>query len=247
MAEKTPSSRGLRLNILLLRISRNWVRIVIIFLAIYVSLPIVAPTLMAAGLSGPGRALYTIYSPFCHQFGFRSFYLFGDQPVYPRAIAGSNWRPYEDYIAGVEQFSQFTPADEFTLDWTLANKNYPGNEEMGYKTALCERDMFIYFALFVGAVLYSRPYIRRRLRPVPIWLYILLGVMPIAIDGFSQLLGYPPFEIWAPRETLPIFRVVTGFLFGIMTAWLGFPYIDSAMQDTKNEIEHKLATRGIEV
>ncbi|MEQ8672679.1 MAG: DUF2085 domain-containing protein [Aggregatilineales bacterium] len=247
MAEKAPSAFGLRLNIWLLRISRNWIRVVTVFLAIYVSLPVVAPTLMAAGLTGPGRALYTIYSPFCHQFGFRSFYLFGDQPVYPREIAGSDWTPYEAYTNEVDEFSSFSQNDEFTLDWTLAHKNYPGNDQMGYKTALCERDMFIYFALFIGAVLYSRPAVRRRLRPLPIWLYVILGVLPIAIDGFSQLLGYPPFELWAPRETLPVFRVVTGFLFGIMTAWLGFPYINSAMQDTQHEIEHKLRGRGIDV
>lgn len=240
-------STGLRLNIWLLRLSRNWLRVVTVVLAIYVALPWIAPALMRAGLDGPGRALYTLYSPFCHQFGFRSFYLFGEQPVYPREIAGSDWEPYETYIEGVPEFSEFTEIDEFTLDWTLAHKNYLGNDMMGYKTTLCERDIAIYTAIFGFALIYNRPNIRRRLRPLPLWLYAFLGLGPIGIDGFSQLLGYPPFSLWDPRETLPIFRVVTGTIFGLMTAWLGFPYLQMAMKDTQYEIEAKLQSRGIDI
>ena len=86
---------------------------------------------------------------------------------------------------------------------------------------------------------------RRRLRPVPLWLYFILGVAPIGIDGFSQLLGYPPFNIWEPRETLPFFRVLTGIFFGAMTGWLGFAYIEQSMQDARREIEAKLTAAGI--
>ena len=247
MATTNKRSMRIRLNILALRFSRNWLRIVTGFLAIYVALPIIAPALMNFGLEGVGRNIYTLYSPFCHQFGFRSFYLFGDQPVYPRESTGSGWDSYESYVEGIEDFVEFTAEDEFTLEWSLAHKFYYGNDTMGYKTGLCERDMFIYGALLMGAILYNVPKIRRRLRPVPLWLYALLGLSPIAIDGFSQLLGYPPFEFWAPRETLPEFRVITGFLFGIMTAWLGLPYINSSMQETEVEIGQKLQQANIDI
>ncbi len=36
----------------------------------------------------PANVIYAIYKPLCHQFGFRSFFLFGEQPYYPLKEAG---------------------------------------------------------------------------------------------------------------------------------------------------------------
>ena len=69
--------------------------------------------------------------------------------------------------------------------------------------------------------------------------------LAIGIDGFSQLLGYPPFNLWPPRETLPAFRVITGALFGIMNAWLALPYLEQSFRTTREQIEFKLARVGI--
>lgn len=243
-----PSDRSLarRLNFGMLGLARHWQRVLLVVLGIFVTLPWVAPTLMAAGLEGPGRALYTLYAPFCHQFPFRSFFLFGDQPVYPRANVPSGWQPYEVYEAREETFAPFTPADAFTsLEWTFAQKGFAGNAEMGFKTTLCERDLAIYTGLFAFTLVYGHPVVRRRLRPAPIWLFILLGLGPIGIDGFSQLLGYPPFEFWPARETLPEFRVLTGTIFGLMIGWLALPYIEEGMQETQAELEGKLRKAGL--
>ena len=243
--QKGNNSLAVRINMWTLKLARNWLKILIGILAIWVSLPFIAPTLMHLGAEQPARTIYTIYAPFCHQFPFRSFFLFGEQPVYPRANTGSGWTPYEDYIVGLSEFSEFTPEDDFTLDWTLTNKFFYGNEQLGYKVTLCERDIFIYIAIFTGAIIYSVPVVRRRLRPVPLWLYVILGIMPIGIDGFSQLFGYPPFEFWPPRETLPEFRVLTGALFGLMNAWLGLPYLERSFKETQYNLEHKLKQAGL--
>jgi uncharacterized membrane protein len=226
MTQSTQTSNkrfAVGLNKFLLRLTRNWLKIALALVGLYATLPFVAPTLMHLGITGPARVLYTLYSPFCHQFAFRSVFLFGEQPFYPRANTGTELRPYEAYVA------------------------FLGNEQMGYKTTLCARDVSIYLALFAGIVLYSLPIVRRRLRPVPIWLYVLLGLGPIGIDGFSQLLGYPPFNLWPPRETLPVFRIVTGALFGFMNAWLGLPYLEMSIQETREQLEAKFARAGIEV
>lgn len=258
-------SLGLRLNILTLRIARNWVRLAAIVVGLYASLPVITPVLMEAGLTGPGRLLYTLYSPFCHQFAFRSLFLFGAQPAYPRAITGTSERPFEAYVIDDPQFlesysywySSFNdgePApvptlDDLTLRFTpwyqFAARDFVGNADMGYKMTLCARDTAIYGAIFIGTLLYLHPIVRRRLRPVPIWLYLFLGLGPIGIDGFSQLLGYPPFNLWPPRETLPAFRVITGALFGIMNAWLALPYLEQSFRTTREQIEFKLARVGI--
>ena len=265
MTEPTANRRTfkLRANIFVLRGSRHWLRIALIVIGLYASLPFVAPTLMHFGATGPAQVLYTLYSPFCHQFAFRSFFLFGEQPAYPRAAAGTSLKPFESYIQNSPEFEAalapflgigraplteqtFDPF-QFTPQLQFAARAFLGDPQMGYKLTLCERDISIYLAMFTGGLLYSLPYVRRRLRPVPIWLYVLLGLGPIGLDGFSQLLGYPPFNLWAPRETTPIFRVVTGVLFGFMNAWLAFPYLELSMRETRQQLEAKLARIGIHV
>jgi len=252
---KQENTRALRLNLILLRFTKHWLIVALTILGIYVALPFVAPTLMKLGLEGPARAIYFVYGPFCHQFAFRSFFLYGEQVVYPRYNTPSNLTPFETYVQNLPEFApdrlvnvagRMMPVGnlkEFTPGFQFAAREFVGNEQMGYKVTLCERDITIYSAMFVGGLIYSRPAIRRRLRPAPIWLYVILGLAPIAIDGFSQLLGYPPFNMWPPRETLPLFRVLTGLLFGLMNVWLGFPYLELSMRDTRRDIQAKLARR----
>ena len=256
-------SPGLRFNIWLLKFTRNWLRVVLFLLGLYIALPFAAPTLMKLGVTGPARAIYFLYSPFCHQFAFRSFFLFGEQPVYPRANTGSDWQSFESYALESPEFLghyrywytsvtgqpiqaiTYDELAEFTPWLQFAAREFRGNEQMGYKVTLCERDIFIYTAMFVGGLGYAR--VRRRLRPIPFWLYLLLGIVPIGLDGFSQLLGYPPFAFWPPRETLPVFRVVTGALFGFMNVWLGFPYMEQSMAETRQQITDKLTRAGIHI
>ncbi len=250
---KTERSTALRLNLATLWVTEHWLRVALIIIGLYAALPFVAPTLMKLGVSGPANFLYTLYSPFCHQFAFRSFFLYGEQPAYPRYNTGSPLVPFETYARELPEFApdrilplfgQVGDIYAFTPGYQGASREFIGNEQMGYKTTLCARDVAIYTALFIGGLIYTR--IRKRLRPVPIWLYALLGIMPIAIDGFSQLLGYPPFTLWPPRETVPAFRVLTGALFGLMNAWLGLPYVELSMRDTRAQILQKLARAGIQ-
>jgi uncharacterized membrane protein len=253
-------SWGLRANLALLAFSRRWLDFATVVIAIYVALPFAAPTLMHLGLRGPGEAIYTLYSPFCHQFGFRSFFLFGEQAVYPRENTGTDLRPFEDYAIEDAEFRQrfadyarISPElvtrdllNPFTVPLQFASRDFRGNATMGYKVTLCERDIFIYLAVLVGAIGFR--FVRRRLRPVPLVIYVILGLGPIGIDGFSQLFGYPPFSdwlsLWPARETLPLFRVVTGTIFGLMNVWLGFPYLEISFNETRQQIESKLRSAG---
>ena len=235
-------------------IARRWLWIVMTLLGLYISLPWVAPVLAKVGLSGPANLIYTIYSPFCHQFAFRSPFLFGEQAFYPRSAARTGYKSFEEYAIGAPAFleqyvywSAFyygeapsrTPSVETLEDFSVAQqfaaRHFIGDETFGYKTSLCARDLAIYSAMFVGGLIYSR--FRWRIKPLPFLLYIFVGLGPIALDGFSQLLSYPPFQLWPVRETEPIFRLVTGGLFGLTSAWLGFPHIERSMQDILEGIE----------
>ena len=262
----TRKTFALRANQWLLGFTQHWLRYVLLFFGLYVFFAFLTPAMMHFGLTAPARVLYTLYSPFCHQFAFRSLFLFGDQPAYPRAITGTSGSPFEafaahnsDYLSSYDYWYRQTyggaapeaPTEQsLAIEWSVpfqfAARDFLGSQQMGYKVTLCLRDISIYTFIFVGGLIYSRPSIRRRLRPAPLWLYGLLGLAPIAIDGLSQMLGYPPFNLWYPRETLPVFRVLTGGLFGLMSAWLAFPYLELSMRETREQIEAKLARAGIQ-
>ncbi len=249
---KLVKQAAFRVKRLLLVVARNWLRILLSLLFVYSSLPWVAPSLAKLGLAGAADLIYTLYSPFCHQFAFRSVFVFGEQAFYPRAEAGSDYLPFEEFAAHSDafqrQFSHWSAfyygnaaagtaeaLQEFSVAQQIAARHFIGDETFGYKTSLCARDLAIYTMLFAGGLIYSR--YRWRIRPLPIWLYVFVGLGPVGIDGLSQLLSYPPFEFWQVRETAPIFRIITGGLFGLMSAWLGFPYFERSMQDLIESLE----------
>lgn len=246
------------------RLQRRWAEIAVTFLFIYVMLPFVAPTLMKLGATGPGNALYTLYSPLCHQFAFRSMFLYGEQTFYPREAAEyDNLQSFDEraaqsptFIAIYEERRRnelrslsadiannysFDPSELAVWDATmqLSARRFRGDDAMGYKVALCARDIAIYAAMVVGGIAFL--FVRKRLRPVPLLLYALLGLGPIGLDGFSQLLGYAPFEFWPVRESPPELRVITGAIFGLMNVWLAFPYLERSFNESAAEMEATIA------
>jgi hypothetical protein len=66
-------------------ISRHWVLVFGLLFGVYVLAPLLAPTLMAAGLAFPGRVIYFVYSFLCHQLPERSYFLFGPKISYSLA------------------------------------------------------------------------------------------------------------------------------------------------------------------
>lgn len=248
---RSPGRIRRRIGQMLLSVAQKWLGIALTILALYISLPWLAPTLAKLGARSAADAIYTIYSPFCHQFAFRSPFVYGEQPFYPRAAAGAGLGSFEDFAANSDAFqaeyrywaSRFgadsqASADDlaiFSPTQQLAARHFIGDETFGYKTSLCARDLAIYTLLFVGGLVYRR--FRWRIRPLPLWLFVLAGLLPIALDGGSQLLSYPPFELWSPRESAPFLRIVTGGFFGLMCAWLGFPHIERSMHDLVMQLE----------
>jgi uncharacterized membrane protein len=212
---------------------------------------------MNAGLTGPARVIYTIYSPMCHQMAQRSFFLFGEQPVYPRELAGTDYTPIEVYLEGVPEFEGVSPNN--WASFFGAARSFLGNEEMGYKTALCQRDMGIYGAVLVGGLLYGLLRRRYNVKPLPILLFIILGMGPIGLDGFSQLISYwvTPLdgstysgiagffqELLPLRESPPWLRTITGIWFGLTLVWLAYPHVESGMKDSENNLGEKLRRVG---
>jgi uncharacterized membrane protein len=215
--------------------TKNYIWVINLMLFLYVGFPFLAPTLMKVGMTIPARAIYLVYSPLCHQLAFRSWFLYGEQSYYPRSAAG---------IEGVMTYGEASGLDENDL---LAARNFTGNEVMGYKVAICERDIAIYAGMLLFGIFFAL--FGRNMKPLPWWIWILVGIVPIALDGFSQLfsqLGIPGLTQLLPyRESTPFLRTLTGLLFGITTAWFGFPYIEESMVETRQTLTKKFAVAEI--
>jgi uncharacterized membrane protein len=237
-------SLAVRANKWALWSSRYWLRVLLVVLGMYAGLPLLAPVLMEVGATAPASLIYRVYSATCHQFAFRSWFFFGEQVAYPREGARiEGLETYESIMRRTGETLILPQYEGNQLDEEYTSRDFLGNQTMGYKTAICQRDVAIYVALFLGGIVYMIPAVRRHLRPVPLWLYFWLGIVPIGIDGFSQLLSQPPWNMWAYRETTPLFRLITGALFGFMNAWLAFPYLERTAVESMRQIRAKFAAR----
>ena len=58
-------------------ISAHWFATFLIVYGLWVWTPFLAPVFMRLGWDGAGRAVYFVYSFFCHQLPERSFFFFG--------------------------------------------------------------------------------------------------------------------------------------------------------------------------
>lgn len=225
-AQADSSPWGMRLNRGLHSLSRHWLAALSLVVLLYVGLPFAAPTLMKIGATGPARVLYTFYSPFCHQLAFRSWFLFGDQPAYPRDLAGTS----------LQNFAAATGIDENDF---LEARAFVGNEQVGYKVALCERDIGIYAGILLAGLAFGLT--RDRVKPLPLKFWFLFGIVPIGLDGFSQLISQLGLLPFAARESTPFLRTLTGALFGAMNVWMAYPHLEATMRETRDMVAGKLA------
>ncbi len=216
-------------------LAKHYLAIFNILVFIYVGVPFLAPVLMETGAIAPAKAIYRVYSYVCHQFAFRSWFLFGEQPAYPRVEAG---------VPGLIPYQQATGLDGRDL---FAARDFIGNPQMGYKVALCERDVAIYEGILLFGLLYAL--FRRKLKALQWSLWLILGIVPIGIDGFSQLISQLPFGLLPYRESTPLLRTVTGLLFGLITAWFAYPYVQESMDENYKYLQAKFvkAQRAIDL
>lgn len=210
--------------------SRHYLALINIVLALYVFLPVLAPVMLKLGQVKPANTIYGLYRPLCHQLAYRSFFLFGEQVHYPLDVpANSGWLSYPEVSGNPSQDMQL--ASEFV-----------GNERAGYKIALCQRDVAIYGSLLLFGIVFALT--GRKFKPLLWWLWILLAIGPMGLDGVWQLVSslQLPFMNWLPvHESTPFLRVLTGAAFGWFTAWFGIPTIEESVLEERVRLEAKRA------
>ncbi|CAG0940958.1 hypothetical protein ANRL1_00326 [Anaerolineae bacterium] len=207
-----PATRALVLFIdrLAFFISRRWLWLASGFLTLYILVPMLAPVLMHYGYQTPAEWIYNVYGFNCHQLSTRSYFLFGGQTVYT-----------------LDDLHALVPGTAAEGSVSLVWRDFRGNSQLGYKVAICERDIAIYGAMVLGGLIFGL--LRTRLKPLDWRVWLICFVAPMAFDGGTQLIGL--------RESNYIFRTITGALFGLGSVWLAYPYVETAMRDLQAQAQ----------
>ena len=208
---------------------QKWFLIFAVVYGFWVWAPFLAPIFMRLGWEGSAKAIYFVYSLFCHQLPERSYFFFGSQINYSLAEIQAVW------------VNTTNP---------LLLRKFIGTAEMGWKVAWSDRMISFYggFWLF-GMIWYP---LRHRIKSLhPLWMALLL--VPIAVDGVTHMvsdlagigLGFRDSNLWLANLTqfslTPAFytgdalgsfnswmRIITGLLAGLGLVWFVFPFIHRA-------------------
>jgi len=215
-------------------ISKNYLLIINLFVLLYVGIPFSAPVFKKIGADGAAEVIYRVYRPLCHQWSFRSWFLFGEQAFYPLEAAK---------MPGVLTFEEVSGITDINDPGRLQARLFEGNEILGFKVALCERDVAIWGSILLFGLIFAIS--KRKIKGIHWLIWIIFGLGPIGLDGVSQIisqLNLPFLSGLLPyRESTPYLRTMTGFLFGFLTAWYGYPTIEEAMADTRRILTKKIA------
>jgi uncharacterized membrane protein len=194
-------------------IKNNYLTLIIIFLSFYLLLAFLAPMLMHAGYPGVAKIIYRGYSNLCHQYAYRSWFLFGSQAHYPLEAADGQLSVYDVF--------------DLPIDNPEISREIIGNAETGYKVALCQRDVALYGSVLIFALIFF--FRRNHIQKIPFIVWIVLAVIPIGIDGMWQLAGTYGL-LSSSYESSPLMRSITGVMFGFFSGWLLFPAIEQSIK-----------------
>jgi uncharacterized membrane protein len=192
------------------RFAKRWLALFNLALALYLFLPVLAPVLVAHGAPRLGRLIYTVYRPACHQLPERSFFLFGPQRVYS--------------LDELHEAELVAPQDG-----PVERQRFLGTPGIGFKIALCQRDIALYGGMLAAGLVFGL--VRKRMRPLKLWLFGLL-LLPMGIDGGTQLLML--------RESNWVLRILTGVLAGFACVWLLYPHLEGAFEDLRQQANQRV-------
>jgi uncharacterized membrane protein len=219
-------------------IVQHWFETFLMIYGLWVFTPFLAPVFMQIGWTGAGKAIYFVYSLFCHQLPERSFFLFGERTMYSLNEIQAAWQD--------------------TVNPMILRK-FIGNEAMGWKIAWSDRMIWFYNSVWFFAVVWYS--FRRKIKPLTWWGFALL-LLPLAIDGSTHAVsdlagigqGFRDSNQWLIALTNNTFtarfyagdalgsfnswtRLLTGLLAGLGIVWLAFPYIYQR-QTLNQELDH---------
>lgn len=154
--------------------------------------PIYITPFLAQSNYGLFSFLQIAYAPTCHQLAERSLCYFQNGHIGDCIIPGMTTAPK----AAVVDI----------------------NGVPGYKFPVCARDLGIYTALLIGAFIFAF-WKKIDNTQVPELKYFIIALIPIAIDGGTQLIGL--------RTSTNPLRLITGFIAGFVVPFYVLPMLNA--------------------
>lgn len=141
------------------------------------------------------------YAPACHQLAERSLCYFSDGSIANCAQPDAN-------VSGRQQIVEV-------------------HGVFGYKFPVCARDLAIYGAMILGGLAF--PFVRKiDARIAPPLIFFIIALIPIALDGGTQILGL--------RESTNELRLITGFIAGIAIPFYVIPILNMFVLGREHKI-----------
>ena len=140
----------------------HWFEVFAVAYGLWIGLPWLAPVMMQIGQNELGKAIYFVYSLFCHQLPERSFFLFGPQTMYSLSDVQMAWQD--------------------TLN-PMVLRRFIGNDALGWKLAWSDRMVSFYTTVWLSAIAWW-PF-RRKIKALPWWGFVLL-LLPMFVDGITH-------------------------------------------------------------
>ena len=109
----------------------------------------------------------------------------------------------------------------FSLHYVCAQVPSHSFYILGHQLGLCARNFSIYTSMFLTSVVFVIS--KKRLPGIPWWVWILM-ILPMALDGTTQMFGL--------RESTWQLRMITGTLFGIGSIWFVMPFMQKTIEET---------------
>ncbi|VVB66048.1 Uncharacterised protein [Candidatus Gugararchaeum adminiculabundum] len=175
----------------------------VIVLILWIASIVGAAYIAKGGDTTTAGVIYAFHRPLCHQLPERSICVFDSGRIGECAPNG------EAQLAGGEivyaGFDQFTMRPREVV-WQ--------DGERGYEFAECARDTAIYVGVLLGFLIL--PLIKKidSLYVPRVW-PLILAMVPIGMDGGTQLLGW--------RESTDTLRIITGLIVGIVLPFYIMP------------------------
>ncbi len=91
----------------------------------------------------------------------------------------------------------------------------------GHQLGMCARNFSIYASMFIGSLIFVLS--KKRIPGIPWWIWVLM-ILPLALDGTTQMFGW--------RESTWELRVLTGTLFGLGNVWFALPLIQKTILES---------------
>lgn len=174
-------------------------KVYMLVLALF-TLPIFLVPLLAAAGNPAAGGLYWFYGLTCHQQVSRSICYFPGSGLSDCSDVPAHYRAYEVQKGGM----------------------------VGYPLPVCARDVGIYAAALLGGILMF--FLKKTdCNAVPNPLWFIIALIPIGLDGGTQLIGL--------RESTNFLRLLTGGIAGFAFSFYVVPLLNKAFPNLRGKKE----------